>query len=362
MRLKIAHAPSLMSSILFPSLMSSILFPSLMSSILFPSLMSSILFPSLMSSILFPSLMSSILFPSLMSSILFPSLPPLFHPSRCTLPVFSQQNRIPLLDPPFPHSPFPPPPPPRHFFPPLLLPSAHSSRRTTRALLAAFESTQKSPPLAPLAPLLLPSLPCCSPHSPAAPLAPLLLPSLPCCSPPPPLPSHCSGSERCAEAVERLKGQWDVVVNIQGDEPLIGPGHDRCRGGDADGTVGELKGQWDVVVNIQGDEPLIDPATIDAVVIALQVSGGEEQRGRVLTAIALHVACMVEEALHSTSHERSFPTTGGLSAACEQQVSGGEVRSREVEASQHLRVAFESTQKGRCASSWLPIHAAPGPA
>ncbi|CAI5466574.1 unnamed protein product [Closterium sp. Yama58-4] len=47
----------------------------------------------------------------------------------------------------------------------------------------------------------------------------------------------CSnGSERCAEAVERLKGQWDVVVNIQGDEPLI------------------------------------DPATIDAVVIALQES------------------------------------------------------------------------------------------
>ncbi|CAI5533349.1 unnamed protein product [Closterium sp. Naga37s-1] len=43
-----------------------------------------------------------------------------------------------------------------------------------------------------------------------------------------------NGSERCAEAVERLKGQWDVVVNIQGDEPLI------------------------------------DPATIDAVVIALQ--------------------------------------------------------------------------------------------
>ncbi|CAI7756900.1 unnamed protein product, partial [Closterium sp. NIES-54] len=43
-----------------------------------------------------------------------------------------------------------------------------------------------------------------------------------------------NGSERCAEAVEKLKGQWDVVVNIQGDEPLI------------------------------------DPATIDAVVIALQ--------------------------------------------------------------------------------------------
>lgn len=32
-----------------------------------------------------------------------------------------------------------------------------------------------------------------------------------------------AGTERCNEAVERLKGKFDLVVNIQGDEPLIDP-------------------------------------------------------------------------------------------------------------------------------------------
>lgn len=32
---------------------------------------------------------------------------------------------------------------------------------------------------------------------------------------------HRCGTERCAEAVERIRGQYDVVVNIQGDEPFI---------------------------------------------------------------------------------------------------------------------------------------------
>lgn len=34
---------------------------------------------------------------------------------------------------------------------------------------------------------------------------------------------RCAGTERCNEAVERLKGKFDLVVNIQGDEPLIDP-------------------------------------------------------------------------------------------------------------------------------------------
>ena len=32
---------------------------------------------------------------------------------------------------------------------------------------------------------------------------------------------HKSGTDRIAEAVEKIDGQWDVVVNIQGDEPFI---------------------------------------------------------------------------------------------------------------------------------------------
>ena len=32
-----------------------------------------------------------------------------------------------------------------------------------------------------------------------------------------------AGSVRCSEAVDSLPGQFDIVVNIQGDEPLMEP-------------------------------------------------------------------------------------------------------------------------------------------
>jgi 3-deoxy-manno-octulosonate cytidylyltransferase (CMP-KDO synthetase) len=35
-------------------------------------------------------------------------------------------------------------------------------------------------------------------------------------------------------------------------------------------ALGKLKTKYNIVVNIQGDEPLIDPAIIDGVVLALQ--------------------------------------------------------------------------------------------
>ena len=31
------------------------------------------------------------------------------------------------------------------------------------------------------------------------------------------------GSERCCEALKKLEKHYDIVVNIQGDEPLIEP-------------------------------------------------------------------------------------------------------------------------------------------
>ncbi|HEU4716183.1 MAG TPA: 3-deoxy-manno-octulosonate cytidylyltransferase [Bacteroidia bacterium] len=34
---------------------------------------------------------------------------------------------------------------------------------------------------------------------------------------------HPSGTDRCAEAVRKIEGSWDAVINIQGDEPFIQP-------------------------------------------------------------------------------------------------------------------------------------------
>lgn len=35
--------------------------------------------------------------------------------------------------------------------------------------------------------------------------------------------THRSGTDRCAETVTKVPGSWDVVINIQGDEPFIHP-------------------------------------------------------------------------------------------------------------------------------------------
>ncbi len=37
-------------------------------------------------------------------------------------------------------------------------------------------------------------------------------------------PGHRSGTDRCAEVLEKVDSNYDVVINIQGDEPFIDPG------------------------------------------------------------------------------------------------------------------------------------------
>jgi 3-deoxy-manno-octulosonate cytidylyltransferase (CMP-KDO synthetase) len=34
---------------------------------------------------------------------------------------------------------------------------------------------------------------------------------------------HRSGTDRCAEAVEKISGHWNAIINVQGDEPFIQP-------------------------------------------------------------------------------------------------------------------------------------------
>ena len=36
-------------------------------------------------------------------------------------------------------------------------------------------------------------------------------------------PDHQSGTDRCAEVIDTEKEKWDIVINIQGDEPFIDP-------------------------------------------------------------------------------------------------------------------------------------------
>ena len=74
-------------------------------------------------------------------------------------------------------------------------------------------------------------------------------------------PEHPSGSDRAWEAAERMGGAFDVVVNIQGDEPLIAPEVVRA-------AVSMVESGFEVgtcATPIDSDEAFRDPAVVKVV-------------------------------------------------------------------------------------------------
>jgi 3-deoxy-manno-octulosonate cytidylyltransferase (CMP-KDO synthetase) len=75
---------------------------------------------------------------------------------------------------------------------------------------------------------------------------------------------HLSGTDRCAEALEKLGGGFELVVNVQGDEPFVGPEQLMALGrfmrDNPDFSVGTL------VHRISSVEELENPHVVKAVV------------------------------------------------------------------------------------------------
>ncbi len=74
-------------------------------------------------------------------------------------------------------------------------------------------------------------------------------------------PRHPSGSDRAWEAAERMGPEFDVVVNIQGDEPLVEPDAVRA-------AVAMVEGGFEVgtcATPIRSEEEFRDPAVVKVV-------------------------------------------------------------------------------------------------
>lgn len=75
-------------------------------------------------------------------------------------------------------------------------------------------------------------------------------------------PDHKSGTDRCAEVLENLNQDIDVVINIQGDEPFIDPGQ-----------IDQLAGMFDhpeveiatLSTSVKSDEELNNPNVVKLV-------------------------------------------------------------------------------------------------
>lgn len=76
-------------------------------------------------------------------------------------------------------------------------------------------------------------------------------------------PTHQSGTDRCAEVIEKYKGACDAVINIQGDEPFIDPAQITL--------LAEVLSQPDtqiatLIKKIKGEEEVRNPNVVKAII------------------------------------------------------------------------------------------------
>lgn len=69
-------------------------------------------------------------------------------------------------------------------------------------------------------------------------------------------PLHQSGTDRCAEAAQSIGGDFDVVINIQGDEPFVTPGQIEALAGCFDAPEVQIA---TLVKKIERTEELFNP-------------------------------------------------------------------------------------------------------
>ena len=79
---------------------------------------------------------------------------------------------------------------------------------------------------------------------------------------------HSNGTERCAEVIEKLEDDYDIAINIQGDEPFIHP--------EQINQVNSLCKKEEVIIGtlikkIETIEELLDPDAIKKVVVNSQL-------------------------------------------------------------------------------------------
>ena len=68
-------------------------------------------------------------------------------------------------------------------------------------------------------------------------------------------PDHGSGTERCYEALGKIKGDFDFVLNVQGDEPFINPEHISS----LINSLDENKEIATLCMAVESNEELLDP-------------------------------------------------------------------------------------------------------